>query len=446
MKQEKLNYSNLTTLPNNFLAEQAILNILLTNSFLVSKVSTKLKPETFYFEPHRILYEIFCTLDQEQIRVNPTNVITRLQDQALLKKIGGIECVVSVVDRFENFSDLDHYITQVNEKYLRRLIIQFGKQSIADGYTTSEKIEAILNRLEQSFLGLNQENLSQKVYTAAEILDDVYLEMKSKIENKSNSGYRSSFPDLDSVVQGFQKSDLIIIAGRPSMGKTAFALNLAKNIMIKYKIPLIIFTLEMSRQQIMYRFLSSASQLNANRLKSGKMTLQEWKNLSGSMKDLADLPLFIDDNPNLTVSDIRLTLRKIIAQKKKEGLVVIDYLQLMKIGSHLENRVQEISQITRNLKILAKEFEIPILLLSQLSRNVESRINKRPMLSDLRESGSIEQDADIVIMLYRDDYYSETKQIDSLTEFLIVKHRNGPTGVARLMFNSLTTSFSNVPM
>jgi replicative DNA helicase len=230
------------------------------------------------------------------------------------------------------------------------------------------------------------------------------------------------------------------------MGKTAFALSLAKNIMIKYKIPLIIFTLEMSRQQIMYRFLSSASQLNANRLKSGKMTLQEWKNLSGSMKALADLPLFIDDNPNLTVSDIRLTLRKIIAQKKKEGLVVIDYLQLMKIGSHLENRVQEISHITRNLKILAKEFEIPILLLSQLSRNVESRINKRPMLSDLRESGSIEQDADIVIMLYRDDYYSETKQIDSLTEFLIVKHRNGPTGVARLMFNSLTTSFSNVPM
>ena len=444
MKQEKLNYSNLTPLPNNFLAEQAILNILLTNPFLLSKVTTKLKPETFYFEPHRILYEIFCTLDEEQIRVNPTNIITKLQDQALLKKIGGIERIISIINRFENFSDLDHYITLVNEKYLRRLIIEIGKQSVLWGYTTSEKIETILNRLEQSFLGLNQENLSQKVYTASEILDDVYLEMKSKIENKSNSGYRSSFPDLDSVVQGFQKSDLIIIAGRPSMGKTAFALSLAKNIMIKYKIPLIIFTLEMSRQQIMYRFLSSASQLNANRLKSGKMTLQEWKNLSSSMKDLADLPLFIDDNPNLTLSDIRLTLQKVIPQKKKEGLVVIDYLQLMRITSHLENRVQEISYITRNLKILAKEFEIPILLLSQLSRNVESRVNKRPMLSDLRESGSIEQDADIVIMLYRDDYYSERKEIDSMTEFLIVKHRNGPTGVARLLFNSLTTSFSNI--
>ena len=325
-----------------------------------------------------------------------------------------------------------------------RNYVEFGKKSTLWGYTTSEKIEIILNRLEQSFLGLNQENLSQKVYTASEILDDVYLEMKSKIENKSNSGYRSSFPDLDSVVQGFQKSDLIIIAGRPSMGKTAFALSLAKNIMIKYKIPLIIFTLEMSRQQIMYRFLSSASQLNANRLKSGKMTLQEWKNLSDSMKDLADLPLWIDDNPNLTLSDIRLTLRKVMTQKKKEGLVVIDYLQLMKITSHLENRVQEISYITRNLKILAKEFEIPILLLSQLSRNVESRVNKRPMLSDLRDSGSIEQDADIVIMLYRDDYYSERKEIDSITEFLVVKHRNGPTGIARLLFNSLTTSFSNI--
>lgn len=569
MKQEKLNYSNLTPLPNNFLAEQAILNIILTSPSLLSTITTKLKVEAFYFEPHRILYEVVFNLEEEQVTVNVTNLITRLQDRALLTKIGGVELIVSIINNFHNFCDLEHYVTLVNEKYLRRLIIEIGKQNIVWGYTTSEKIEDILGKVEQSLLGLNQENLSQKVYSAAEIMDEVFIEMKSKIETNSSSGYRSSFPDLDSIIQGFQKSDLIIIAGRPSMGKTAFALSLAKNIMIKYQIPLLIFTLEMSRQQIMYRFLSSTSQINANRLKSGKMTLNEWKELSRSMKELANLPLFIDDNPNLTFLDIRSKLKKVLTQKKKEGLVIIDYLQLMKITSKLENRVQEISYITRNLKILAKEFEVPILLLSQLSRNVESRINKRPMLSDLRESGcitldpkfhlvpleswkknqidtnlptpfhfkgmkptfkitlgnqktlclssthkllsrqgwvnvsqlmstievycliktkdktpfcsyayetiekieyqgiqpvydkiipeyhnylkndvvlhnSIEQDADIVIMLYRDDYYSETKEIEPITECLVVKHRNGPTGTARLLFNSLTTSFSNL--
>ena len=569
MKQEKLNYSNLTPLPNDFLAEQSILNILFTSPALLSNVTTKLKSEAFYFEFHQILYQVLCTLEDQGISITLTNVMTYLQDHALLKKIGGIERIVTIINRFENFTDLEHYVLQINEKYLRRLLIKLGKQSILWGYTTSEKLDDILNRVEQSLLELNQKTLSQKVYTASEIIDEVFLEMKDKIENNCSIGYRTSFQDLDSILQGFQKSDLVIIAGRPSMGKTAFALSLAKNIVIKYQIPLLIFSLEMSRQQIIYRFLSGSSQINANRLKSGKMTLNEWKELSRSMKELSELPLYIDDNPNLTLSDIRFKLRKIMTQNQKEGLVIIDYLQLMKLTSKLENRVQEISYITRNLKILAREFQVPILLLSQLSRNVESRINKRPMLSDLRESGciasdpnfsksplnswkknkiqkqlpltfqfkgmkptflvslanqtklvlssnhkilsrqgwlkvsqlcpeielyclisskinesscsyeyqqiskieyqgiqavydktipkyhnyvkqniilhnSIEQDADIVIMLYRDDYYNENKQNNPITELLIVKHRNGPTGTARLVFNSLTTSFSNL--
>ena len=430
------------------------------------------------------------------------------------------------------------------------------------GYTTSTSVEIILDKIEQTIFSLNKQNQTQKIYSISEIINDVFVEMKLKIKDNISSGLITSFKDLDSIVQGFQKSDLIIVAGRPSMGKTAFALNLGNNIVAKYKIPLIIFSLEMSRQQVIYRFLASNSKINSNRLKSGKMTLNEWKVLSESMKLISDLPIFIDDNPNLSIVDIRSRLRRILNSKSREGIVVIDYLQLMKSNMKFDNRVQEISYITRNLKILAKEFQIPIILLSQLSRNVESRINKRPMLSDLRESGcistpnnslkinkswynnkiikhkmtnfnfkglkptflitlennrkiilssnhkilskygwirisqlskeskiysldsstksgyetiksikyqglkkvydktiptyhnyiknsvilhnSIEQDADIVIMIYREDYYSENNTETPITEFIVAKHRNGPTGTARLMFNPATTDFTNI--
>ena len=228
------------------------------------------------------------------------------------------------------------------------------------------------------------------------------------------------------------------------MGKTAFSLNLGKNVVEKYNVPIVIFTLEMSRQQIIYRFISTASNINANRLKSGKMTSKEWKNLSISMKKISDLPIFIDDNPNLTLTDIRSKLRKIFTGNVQSGLVIIDYLQLMKLSSKLDNRVQEISYLTRSLKILAKEFQLPIIVLSQLSRNVESRTNKRPMLSDLRESGSIEQDADIVIMLYREEYYNDKNSDSQVTELIVAKHRNGPTGTAKLLFKPSVTSFTNL--
>ena len=322
--------------------------------------------------------------------------------------------------------------------------INFGKESILLGYKTSIETDEILTKIERSLFNLNQQNLSQKTYSIAEVIDDIFLELTSKIKNNSETGLNSSFSDLDALLQGFQKSDLIIVAGRPSMGKTAFALNVGRNIVNKYKIPLIIFTLEMSRQQIIYRFLATHSQINYTRLKSGKMTRDEWNLLSNSMRELSTLPIFVDDNPNLSVTDIRSRLRTIFSSKKKEGLILIDYLQLMKSNLSNDNRVQEISYITRNLKILAKEFELPIILLSQLSRSVESRNNKRPLLSDLRESGSIEQDADIVIMLYRDDYYNQIRTNVSITEFIVAKHRNGPLGTAKLNFNNTTTTFTNI--
>lgn len=568
MTSSKIKYSEDTILPNSFFAEQSVLNLLLTNSFLIDDILPDLKPNSFYFPPHKIIYETLCELNENNTTVNLTNVITRLQDKNCLKKIGGIEQIITILNRFENSADLTDYVKQINEKYLRRLIIELGKQFIIWGYTTSEDIDEILEKIEQAVYSLNQENQFQKIYSISEIIDDVFQEMKGKIKKQTNLGLKTAFKDFDSIVQGFQKSDLIIIAGRPSMGKTAFSLNLAKNIVENYNIPLVIFTLEMSRQQIIYRFIAYASEINTNRLKSGKMSSAEWKTLSQTMKTISELPIFIDDNPNLTLTDIRSKLRKIFKDKTKEGLVIIDYLQLMKLNFKLENRVQEISYLTRNLKILAKEFEIPIIVLSQLSRNVESRINKRPMLSDLRESGcfavtnsffpyssyswlksslkknkdslhslkgikptfaikinsqtklqttsnhkilskvgwiklsqltafsnlyvlektkklkqnfkfhniveinyhgikqvydktipfyhnylknnfilhnSIEQDADIVIMLYREDYYNDkTSVTDHLTEFIIAKHRNGPVGTAKLIFDPKITAFKNL--
>lgn len=444
MKEKTFKYSSTTTLPNNFLAEESILNILLTTPALVKTTTTKLKSESFHFEPHRKIYSVICELENENKSVSLTTVITKLQDNALLSEIGGLEKIINIINRFENFVNLEEYIKLVNEKYLRRLIINLGKQTILWGYTTSIQLDEILTKIEKLLFSLNQENVSQKIYTIAEVMDEVFLELTSKVENSEGNGLLTSFRDLDSLLQGLQKSDLIIVAGRPSMGKTAFALNLGQNVVSKYKIPLIIFTLEMSRQQIIYRLLSTSSQINSNRLKSGKMTQAEWNVLSNSMKEVSELPIFIDDNPNLTISDIRSKLRKILSLKKKEGLIIIDYLQLMKINLKLDNRVQEISYATRNLKIIAKEFEIPIILLSQLSRSVESRVNKRPLLSDLRESGSIEQDADIVIMLYREDYYNEKPTNSPVTEFIVAKHRNGPVGTAKLNFNPTTTSFTNI--
>jgi len=570
MSDFKIKYSNSTPLPHNFLAEQAILNILLTNSntSITEEAFLNLKVESFYFEPHKLIYETIYELSEKKISINPTNLIGELQDKNLFQKIGGIERLVIIMDRFENISDLQQYIDSVNEKYVRRLIIEVGKQAIVAGYTTSEKVEIILEKLERSIFLLNQEKNIQKLYSAGEIIDDIFAELKTKIKKNTPTGLLTSFTDLDSILQGFQKSDLVIIAGRPSMGKTAFSLNLAKNIVEKYHSPLIIFTLEMSRQQIIYRFLSTGANINANRLKSGKMTNNEWKRLGDSMKHFSELPIFIDDNSSLTVNDIRSKIKKIFPVKGKEGLIIIDYLQLMKLNFKLENRVQEISYITRNLKILAKEFDLPIVVLSQLSRGVESRTNKRPMLSDLRESGclaksvlsvnkqatifswnktkivenqektlefkgfkptftlifkngktvnltanhkilskkgwlsvsqlrvnteiyslkrnvqqvtysyekiqqvvysnlnqvydqtiekfhnylnegiilhnSIEQDADIVIMLYREDYYQEKTTDSQITEFIVAKHRNGPVGTAKLLFKPTIASFENI--
>ena len=265
------------------------------------------------------------------------------------------------------------------------------------------------------------------------------------------AGLSSGFYDLDALTQGFQKSDLIIVAGRPSMGKTALCLNFAINILKSTKLPVLFFSLEMSKEQLAYRILSCETNINNFRLKSGNLQTDEWVKLNNNMQRLSTLPLFIDDTPNPSIAVIRSKIKSILFEQNQIALIVIDYLQLMSQfqgNSKIESRVQELSQITRSLKIMAREFNVPIIALSQLSRNVETRVNKRPILSDLRESGSIEQDADLVMMLYRENYYNLQSKQDinpkDITELIIVKQRNGPLGVIDLEFDSKYAKFLNL--
>jgi replicative DNA helicase len=279
------------------------------------------------------------------------------------------------------------------------------------------------------------------------LLNKIFIELKEKSLNPTLAGLPSGFYDLDLLTQGFQKSDLIIIAGRPSMGKTALGLNIALNILKESKQPILFFSLEMSKEQIMYRLLSIEANINQTRLKSGKLYKDDWLKLNQIIKVMSKIPFFIDDMPNLSIQEIQLKIKTILFEQGKIGLIIIDYLQLMQNPkSKIENRVQEISIITRALKNLARQFSIPIIALSQLSRNVENRVDKKPILSDLRESGSIEQDADVVLMLYKNqDFHTKQNEIQDyqLTELIIAKQRNGPLGNIKLKFDPNRTKFSN---
>jgi len=290
-------------------------------------------------------------------------------------------------------------------------------------------------------------NASNNLHSRLTLLADSLIKTFQDILNRTQGIALPSLPcgfyDLDAMTSGFQRSDLIIVAGRPSMGKTAFCLNIAHNIAAFQKLPIAIFSLEMSKEQLVQRLLASEAGIESNRLRAGRVSQNEWEPLSRAIGNLSEMPIFIDDTPNITVAEIRLKARSIqIEQGGELGLIVLDYLQLM--GGKSDNRVLELAGITRELKALAKEFNVPIFALSQLSRAVETRTNKRPMLSDLRESGSIEQEADLVIMLYRDNYYNPDSPERNIAEIIVAKHRNGPTGVVRLLFESNLTKFTNL--
>jgi len=444
MKKEQLLIKK--NLPHNFLAEQILLNCLITNSETI-KLTFKLLPiKAFYFKNHQEIYRALIFMSKNQLPIDILSLTTFLQDNGLLKKIGGIKVLLEVINQVSNLIYLHDYIRLVKEKFLRRSIIQLGYKMVNTGYVTNISLEKLLNKLEIEMFNLTNEVKSQPTATSAQLLNNMFSELKEKFLNPKLPGVSSGFTDLDDLTQGFQKSDFIILAGRPSIGKTALSLNIALNIIKSSRLPILLFSLEMSKEQIMYRILSLETNINSTRLKNGKLYQNDWIKLTKIIKILSKLPFFIDDTAELSIQDIRLKIKTILLKQTKIGVVIIDYLQLMQSSEFKnKNRVQELSYITRSLKNLAREFNIPIIALSQLSRNVDNRIDQKPILSDLRESGSIEQDADLVLLLYR---MKNTKvnqnEKSSILELIIAKHRNGPVGTIKLKFNENQTKFTTL--
>jgi replicative DNA helicase len=563
--------------PHNVEAEEAILGSILLDPEAITRVADFLRPEAFYMADHQ---EIFVTTLMLHTQGKPTDLTTVaawLQDKGQLEKVGGQNRLVQLVDRTISTANVDRYAELVMEKYLRRQLIQAGNQVIRLGYDTAQPLAQVLDQAEQRIFGITQDRPQQGLTAAGEILVSTFNEIENRALGNSISGIPCNFYDLDAMTQGFQRSDLIIIAGRPSMGKTAFSLGIARNIAVIHQLPICVFSLEMSKEQLIYRLLSSEVSIESGRLRTGRLRQEEWSILGHGIGSLSELPIYIDDTADMTVMEMRSKARRLQSEQEGElGLVLIDYLQLME-GASPDNRVQELSKITRSLKGMARELNIPVIALSQLSRGVESRNNKRPMMSDLRESGclagdtlitmadsglqvpirelrgqdgfavlaldeqtmklrksvaskafstgikpvlrlttglgrtiratanhkfltiqgwkrldelqksdrialpenwdivysiepdgeeevfdltvpefhnfvanntivhnSIEQDADLIIMLYRDEYYNPDTPDRGITEAIITKHRNGPVGTVKFLFEPQFARFRNL--
>ncbi|MEB3251368.1 MAG: replicative DNA helicase [Cyanobacteriota bacterium] len=429
--------------PQNVEAEEAILGGILLDPEAIGRVMEILSPEAFYIATHRDIYRAALDLHS---RGQPTDLITVtlwLRDHNKLDRVGGQVRLAQLVDRTVSAANIDQYATLVMDKYTRRTLIQAGGEIAQLGYDTTIPLENVLDQSEQKLFGITQVRPQGGLTATADILIDTFSEIEQRSLGVVLPGVPCGFYDLDAMTQGFQRSDLIIAAGRPSMGKTSFVLNMARNIAALQKLPVAIYSLEMSKLQLVYRLLSSEVEMESSRLRTGRIAQNEWEKLGHAISMLSQMPIFIDDTPNISVTEMRSKCRRLQAEQGGAlGLILIDYLQLMEGGS--DNRVQELSKITRSLKGLARELNAPIIALSQLSRGVESRTNKRPMMSDLRESGSIEQDADLIMMLYREEYYEPDTPDRGIAEVIVTKHRNGPTGTVKLLFEPQFTRFRNL--
>nr|YP_010945756.1 DNA replication helicase [Ulnaria ulna]WGN98746.1 DNA replication helicase [Ulnaria ulna] len=448
MQIETREYDFDNYLPHNFLAEKMVLSCLLTSSEAIEITTKNLSVEAFYFKNHQEFFKAILFMYQNNKFIDIITFTTFLQENGLINKIGGIKVLIELINQIPNIVYLDEYIRLIKDKFLRRSLIKLGYKTINSSFITNISLENILAEFESNFFKITNEFKPNKLSSSTDLVYSIFLDLKQKSTSPNLPGLISGFSALDSLTQGFQKSDLIIIAGRPSIGKTAFSLTITLNIIKYSKLPVLVFSLEMSKEQIMYRLLSMETNISQLRLRSGKLYEMDWIKLNKIIKILSKLPLFVDDSSDLSVQEIRGKIKTVISQYKTIGLVIIDYIQLMQNSiSQNGNRAQELSQITRALKNVAKEFNIPIIALSQLSRNVENRTDKKPILSDLRESGSIEQDADLVLMLYQNDRTNSEQSFDNfnkIIDLIIAKQRNGPTGSIQLKFDKRRTKYLNI--
>ena len=420
--------------PHSVEAEQSVLGSILLDKEAMISVSETLVPEDFYKEAHKVIYESMLKLYNSQSEIDLITLTDELRDQGYLDDIGGIAYITSLSTIVPTTSNIKYYINIVKEKSISRQLISAANDIINLGYDSSTKVEDVLENAEKKIFDISQERTTNDFQPINQVLTETLSMLEKLYEEKSDvTGLTTGFRDLNKKINGLQRSDLLLIAARPAMGKTAFALNLVQNAALKGDASVAVFSLEMSKEQLVQRMIASQSTVELKKIKTGTLADNDWPRITDGMAILSGAKIHIDDTPGIKISELRSKCRKLKIEKGLD-LVLIDYLQLMEGEGHNESRQQEIAKISRSLKILAKELDCPVVALSQLSRAPEQRADHRPMLSDLRESGSIEQDADIVMFLYRDEYYNPDTEKKNIGEVIVAKNRHGETGTVELVW------------
>ena len=433
--------------PQNIEAEQSILGGVLIENYAVNKVMEVLAPDDFYRESHRKIYKALIDLSE---RDEPADLITltnELKNNGHLDSVGGASYITSLIDSVPTAANIEYYVKIVKEKAILRKLIQTSTEIITQSYEDRGDVEGFLDEAERAIFDISENRVRPSFYPIRDVIKDSFKILERLYEKKELvTGIPSGFKELDRLTAGFQPSDLIIVAGRPSMGKTAFCLNIAQYAAIQKKIPIAIFSLEMSKEQLGIRMLCSEAHVEGTKLRSGFLSESDWPRLTIAAGNLSDASIYIDDTAALTILELRAKARRLKTEQGGLGMVIIDYLQLMKGRTRVESRQQEISEISRSLKALAKELRIPVIAVSQLSRKTEERTGNKPQLSDLRESGAIEQDADLILFIYRDEIYNraEDNPNKGKAEIIIGKQRNGPTGKVDLAFLDKFTTFKEL--
>lgn len=434
--------------PHDLVAEQSVLGAVFIAPDTIISLADELTPDDFYKPANKIVFKTMLSLFKKGEPIDATTMVSALTNQGDIKEIGGLNYVVELVNSTPTSKNVEHYAKLVKEKATLRRVIADLSDSLSSAYQGDVSIGDLIAKTEKSMLDISNQNTGTGFRNVADILD-THMQM---VETRSQTdgfvtGLSTGFVGLDKITTGLHEGNLIILAARPAMGKTALALNIAKYVATMERKPSIIFSLEMSAEELIERMVASEGMVPGYHLKTGNLSTDEWKRLVQAQSNLYDTPIFVDDTAGIRISEIRSNARKLAQEMGDLGVIIIDYLQLI-TGAKGENRQQIVSEISRELKILAKDLRVPVIALSQLSRSVEQRQDKRPMLSDLRESGSIEQDADIVAFLYRDAYYqkehADSQEANNVTELILEKNRHGSLGTVKLYFHKEYTKFSSV--
>lgn len=433
-------------LPNNYEAEQAVIGSMFLSKYALDKACETLAREMFYYNNNALIFDAIKEMHESKKPLDLTTLTTELKNKNQLVEIGGVEYLTEVLESVPTAANIEYYVKLVEDSAILRKLIEVSTNITTNAYQSEGNINETLDEAERKILGIVKNRRSTEFRTIKEVLDSTQANLEKLAATKGEvTGLPTGWYDIDNLTTGLQPNQLIIIAARPAMGKTAFALNLATNVAINTGKTVALFNLEMGAEQLASRMLSSLGQIEGKKLATGKLLNDDWKRVNEAVSQLSDAKMYMDDTPGITIGEIRSKCRRLASSEEGLGLVVIDYLQLISSSTNYgANRQQEVSDISRALKTMALELNIPVIALAQLSRAVDARENKRPIMSDLRESGSIEQDADIVAFLYRDDYYNKESAIDantSISEFIVAKHRNGPTATIELLFKRDTSTF-----